>query len=413
MTRSARLRFAHLLRRRSWLGVSVGVFAAVLAFRARTAEPNDTIVWPQSDESAYSLTPANEAANRATPPLRAQFADWGSPVLPRVALQAAGGSAAYEGVPQSYLQAEPSPFALQPAGNGNGSNGNGNGGNASEEKLGKAPEDNRELFLRQATVLLQPGQAQFDWGFDYTWQEATIPVVLSDGSVANERFRDRRIVSPFALRYGVTKRLQAFVNMPVGFGLMESADAEHEVNDTVFNLGDISTGVNYLLRKGEGVCPDIVGTFGVTAPTGPFQFASGLLNQAALGTGFWAINTDLLFVKSIDPVVVFYGIGYRHYFQRDFFGGLVTPGEELNYNFGVGFAINDSLTLSTIFLGAFRGDTQFNSVNLPGSSQEPLSVRFALTAVASKCYIVEPSVRIGLTPDAANADFGITMTRTF
>ena len=224
---------------------------------------------------------------------------------------------------------------------------------------------------------------------------------------ADQRLRSRRIVTPFALRRGVTERMQAYLNMPVGFGLLELTDPQHEQNDTVFGLGDISTGVNYLLRKrGRPVPRHHWAPLALPRRRRRSSSSRGYCSTRRRWEPAFGPSTPICcssrpstqpsFSMASVTGTISSGISSAAWFS---------PGEELNYNFGVGFAINDCLTLSTIFLGTFRGQTRFDAVTLPGTSAEPLSVRFALTAVASTCYIVEPFVRIGLTPDAPQRRF--------
>lgn len=286
-------------------------------------------------------------------------------------------------------------------------------GGTEAKPLGRAPEDNRLQFLRTATVLLQPGQWQFDWGVQYAMQERFRPTILSNVLLSQARYRDRRITSPFALRTGLDECTQAFLSMPVGFGHLEVSDPSQEHQSTVFDVGDISGGVNYLLRHGRGTDPDVVLTCDFLAPTGPLPFRGDGTGLGALSDGFWSLGTSLLCIRRFDPIVIYYGIGYRHRFERDYVGGLLTPGEEVNYNFGVGFAVNEKITLSTTLLGAFQTDYWFNHALLPSTSQEPISLRMALTAVAGPCRIIEPYVFLGLTEDAPDVQLGVTITRNF
>jgi hypothetical protein len=106
-------------------------------------------------------------------------------------------------------------------------------------------------------------------------------------------------------------------------------------------------------------------------------------------------------------------VGYRHFFGRQFFGGELEPGEEFNYVFGAGFAINDSITLSTTFRGAYLSATEFDDLELPSSELEPFTLRFAATATCGDCYIVEPFVTMGLNDDAPEAQFGVVYTRSY
>jgi len=50
-------------------------------------------------------------------------------------------------------------------------------------------------------------------------------------------------------------------------------------------------------------------------------------------------------------------------------------------------------------------------VELPDTDLEPLSLRFALTAVTARRRIIEPFVRFGLTSDESDANVGVVVTR--
>ncbi len=117
----------------------------------------------------------------------------------------------------------------------------------------------------------------------------------------------------------------------------------------------------------------------------------------------------MLFIDNYDPIVIFYGIGYRHQFEREFLGIDVDPGEEIRAQLGVGFAVNSQVTLSTRFAAAFITRTQYDGQSVDGSYSEPMSVRFAATVL--RCQkLIEPFVEIGATDDATASRFGIVWT---
>jgi len=312
----------------------------------------------------------------------------------------------------SYQQSsggEPEPPPLPPPA---GDEGSGAPTEPPEEPIGQAPPDNRQVFLRSATVLLNPGDVQFDWGIEYQLFKTDAPVIVGGGILDEEEVRDRRLFIPFAARLGLTRRIQAFVQAPVGWAQAERVNSVGETTDETFGIADVSAGANIVLQEGRGYGPDVIGTLGFTAPTGDDPFGNQL-TVASLGDGFWALNGSVLWIHTYDPVVVFYGLGYRHRFERAFNGAMIAPGEEVTYNCGVGLAINDRITFSTAFQGSYISETQVNGNAVSGSDLEPMSLRMALTAITSPCHIIEPFIRFGLTDDAADGDFGVVVTRSF
>ena len=287
-----------------------------------------------------------------------------------------------------------------------------NNGPTESERLGQAPEDTSLLFLRRSTPLLEPGQWELDFGLSYSFQEFEGLTVLPDNSLSTGRVRTRRLTVPLAVRYGWSKRMQPFLNLPVGLAHLERADLARDEITSVVGVGDLTMGFNYLLHQSDSEYPDVIGGLTVGAPTGahPFELSPG---PAALGSGFWSVTGNVLLVKSVDPAVIFGGIGYSHQFDESYLGLNIDPGEVFFYSFGSGFAINDKLTLTTSLFGSYQTNTKVNNRSISNSGLEPISMRFSLTASKSRCLIIEPFAAFGLTEDAPDARVGINFTRRF
>ena len=121
------------------------------------------------------------------------------------------------------------------------------------------------------------------------------------------------------------------------------------------------------------------------------------------------MSGSLLFIHRYDPIIVFYGGGFRHLFERTFDGVLFSAGEQILYQFGVGFSVNDRVTLSTAFQAFYITDTQLDDVTIEGTNLQPMSLRFAAT-IARNCRILEPFVAIGATESAPAVNCGIVVT---
>jgi Putative MetA-pathway of phenol degradation len=287
--------------------------------------------------------------------------------------------------------------------------------NGEPQTYGQAPTNNSVQFLRQVDVLLKPGKAQLDTGFVYTHFANDFPLPLYSGgpevtNVVEAEVRRRLLYTPLAVRYGLSKNMQLFASLPAGFSDTQISTAGLSVTQNVSGIGDLTAGASFHLLRGEDLMPDVIGTFGFTAPTGKFNApVFGLVPGSNLGQGFWALSGQLLFINRYDPVIVFYGGGYRHLFERSFDGVLFAPGEQVNYMFGAGFSVNDRVTLSSTFQGYYITNSFINGVNLRGSNLEPMSLRFSITVVRD-CRIIEPFVQIGVTDSAPRANLGVVVT---
>jgi hypothetical protein len=310
--------------------------------------------------------------------------------------------------PQSDTTVLAEPGALPDA------SGGGTDSIAKAEKLGEEPVNNQLQFLRSQTVLLEPGQWQWDIGLVYAHDQNDVPIALLDGmgdvaAVVDGQIRQRELFIPFAIRYGYSDRVQLFADAPVGWAHTELSWVGSDEAESDGGIGDITAGAAVLLKSEDS--RDVVFTFGVTAPTGddPFGVSDIGLPTATLGEGFWAFSGELLFIQTYDPVVVFTSLGTRQFVQREFHDNIILPGGEYFWSLGVGLAVNPRVTLSTRFIAAYVSETTIDGDRVPGTVQEPMSIRMAAT-ISQKDYFVEPFVEFGTTNDAGSTAFGVIWT---
>ena len=88
----------------------------------------------------------------------------------------------------------------------------------------------------------------------------------------------------------------------------------------------------------------------------------------------------------------------------------VQPGDYYSYRGGVGFAVNERITLSSQLYGSYITEPKLDGQRIKGDDLEPIYLRFAVT-ISQRCdRICEPFVEVGLTSDSANTRFGVTWT---
>jgi hypothetical protein len=273
--------------------------------------------------------------------------------------------------------------------------------------IGQKPEDEediRKIFLRQNSVLLRPRQVELEGGFSYLGNQSV-------SSVANFKFHQFQI--PLTLRIGILDRIEGFVALPFAYAQQELSFADSSTSKDKTGIGDATAGLNFEIFRESARWPEILTVVRVKAPTGDLPQAVGL----SLGAGHWAGAVGLQFIKTADPVVLFWGFQYTHEFAaRHFFNDAtynIQPGETIGYNFGLGFAVNENVSLSGQVSGSYQWETQADGRTIPGSSSEPVSLRSALTYRLSKRAFIEPSITIGLNNDTPNFIIGLSATRRF
>jgi hypothetical protein len=287
-----------------------------------------------------------------------------------------------------------------------GKPGEGRGGRPDEE-YGEAPSDHSLQFLRGQAVLLAEGQWQFDYGLVYAVDASHLPA-LDMGNVVRADVERRRLFAPLGVRYGWDQRTQIFASLPIGFAHTELGTPFTDLNSNTFDVGDLTIGASRLIQQGNYYCPDIIFTFDARVPLGDSTVPPDL-TSADMGGGYWAASAALLFVHQYDPMIVYWGGGFRYGFEATNLGQSYDPGHELNYQLGTGFAVNDRMTLGAGLLGTFITEAEYNDIG-SGGNRDSIRGRLSLTTWRN-CRIVEPFVEFGMTTDAPDAALGVVLTR--
>lgn len=262
------------------------------------------------------------------------------------------------------------------------------GGQGSQDTLGEESKpDLGPEFLRQSTVLLQPGDFQMEFALSYARDQ-----------FVNQRTRQGSFVT--ALRFGLPLRMEGFLNLPVIYRTNEFFEADGTVDKHErTGIGDTSGGLNIVLAREGLKRPEFVLLLGFRAPTGEEPDFTNP-REVSLGVGRWSGTLGLNMVRSYDPAVVFGGFSYEYVAPKTLDEVELEGASRFTYNFGLGFAINSQLTLSGRFIGVYQTELSFNEETIEGSDLEPMNLRFSSTYRFSKRQYLEPSVRFGLNDEA-------------
>jgi hypothetical protein len=318
----------------------------------------------------------------------------------------------------SPMNATPMPPAS--SGTSPGAAAAGTGGSASATTIGVAPPKEQPEFLRQDSVLLEPGEYQLEFGLAYTLSNSTNTISLQQGGAvfAGDIVRTNRlIVSTIDVRLGITPDWQGSVIVPFGWSSGHLVFAGSDEFSSTGGIGDVNVSLTRLLQEGDMDSATIMANFSCSAPTGQSNFASSIsVPGAALGQGFWTATAGLTMVRVFDPLVLFGGIGYQHRFDTEIAPNVtLSPGVLAYYRFGVGYAINSKITLNGSFNGSYLTEIQINNRRSAGSAREPLQLRLAMTIANrepnsprnGKARTIEPYLTIGLTDVAPDVSMGI------
>jgi hypothetical protein len=97
--------------------------------------------------------------------------------------------------------------------------------------------------------------------------------------------------------------------------------------------------------------------------------ATGLQTELPTGSGFWGIQASLTTIYPSDPAVLYGGVSYLYNIGREVGAsfGSVNPGDAMGFNFGMGFALNERISLSIGYDHSAIGKTKQNGAALLNS----------------------------------------------
>ena len=255
-------------------------------------------------------------------------------------------------------------------------------------------QESRDLFLRQEKIVFGQGELLLEFSTRYSNDESTR---------FNLEIKSRIWDNGFSIQYGLLDGLQLGLQVPVLVNALQEANdviGGGSNRDEDRGFGDMSGDLRYQLM-GEGLGqPDLIVDVNVKSTTG---------RQTLRGSGHWNIGAGLTVVKTIDPVVIFARLGYTEVLKHNGFN----PGNILEYRFGVGFSLNDRVSLNTQLSGAFIGRSRDQGTQLLRSSQESASLLLATTILLDRHLSIEPIIGAGLTEDANDFTFGIRIPYRF
>lgn len=267
------------------------------------------------------------------------------------------------------------------------------------EPIGAAPDQPTatDVFLRDQRILLAPQQFTLDVGVFYSRREA--PALVQLNGVPTLANAEVDVFTTLLIgRYSLARNTELFASASYGHQqayLYSGAQRLSEATRSEF--GDIGLGVRRtVIEEGPGR-PDVIVSLDARIPTGQ--------TSPALGAG-------VTLVKSLDPVVLFGTLGYRHTRSRDFADiTRLEPRNRFDLTLGYAFALNDTLSINTAILNSFQRATTFSNASLRSTNTS--SLQLGMTARVAKGVYLQPSVSYRLDGSTRGYTAGLNVPITF
>jgi hypothetical protein len=237
-------------------------------------------------------------------------------------------------------------------------------------------------------------------------------------------------LSNTSIRYGMLSWLELSLTLPIGYAnRTTNVGLAQDVSENTSGLGDLLLQANARIVDQRQNWPGVVISLGTYLPTGhnPYNFSNYSLNAPGVAAtpnpvniladefsqGDWGLRTNLQFYKTVDPFILFFGLGFDYYFPQQFSGFTVSTGLRYNYNFGFSFAASEKTTLGVTWTGEYLQDIKVDGHSVFQSGGEPTIIRLNIIQRIAKNTYLEPAVSIGLNMDAPDFVIGLGLRTRF
>jgi len=226
-------------------------------------------------------------------------------------------------------------------------------------------------------------------------------------------------------RYGLTNRLELEMRVPyvwegsniVSREVFTGTATNNVLSSSGAGIGDIEATARYQFNDGGADKPYYIGWLRFKSRTGrdPFEVrtdcqtrcvenvtGTGLPLELPTGSGFYSLQPGLTWLLPSDPVVIFGNLSYMYNFERHNvsenlvvgkqFIGNVKVGNVADASIGVGFAMNDKVSLSLGYDQSFIGVTREAGSKVPGSTKVWLG-----SLLVGGSYRIDPKRTVNFT----------------
>ena len=316
-----------------------------------------------------------------------------------------------------------------------------------QQPVGQPPAEQKErpeipaaALSNQGGVLTPKGVLTIEPGFEYDNAQVNkfffagteIVNAVFIGALEAQNARQNTITASLNGRYGILNDLEVNLKVPYvyRFDRTSSGVNTNQLTTSVYghNIGDIEGGLHYQINHPDAGDPYYIANLRVKSNTGkdPFQVPYTKLGSQTMlptGTGAWTVGPSLTVLFPSDPVVFYGNIGYDRSFaynpnttiplQGKFTS--VRPGDTFRGSFGLGFGINDKVTMSLGYEHDWVQSTTSVINGLKAQSEELQIGQFNIGAsyALSPRTTINANVVIGATRDAPDARIIVSVPISF
>lgn len=251
-----------------------------------------------------------------------------------------------------------------------------------EEEKKQQEKEVLEAVSREYT--LEPKNTlsiDYSLGYSYTRTEN-----ITDDPLTMIRSTHHSITHGISSSYSILDNLSSSLTLPIVYKY-NKLGTDDEMDQT--DLGDISLGAAWQPFTSKPGAVHSTLSFGLQLPTGRSPYKINPEKELSTGDGVYSLNMGGNFSKSVDPVVVFWSLGYRHAFERKNLDHRVydtltlddvKPGDSFSISAGMGYALSYVTSMNMIFSYQYAKSTSIKYKEFPSAYKtgDSVSASFAV-----------------------------------
>ena len=255
------------------------------------------------------------------------------------------------------------------------------------------------LELKRESYLARRGEVILDLVSSYSQDHTVIP-----WKVINSSSYDLSAT----VRLGISNRLEAYLRLPFSSLFKEEFVTDWQRYRAV-GMRDPTLGFEYELSQEKFNRPATYLTIGARLPLAKSSYDNLAEDELELGSGHYATNWGLSFLKSIDPCVIYWGLEYLWTFKKEKFD----PADLINYYGGLGWSLNQQVSLNLGISGTVVGEDKriISGVEQVESSAYNLTgMSIGSTFVINPNFCISPTLVLGITDEENDFLFSLGLS---
>ena len=213
-------------------------------------------------------------------------------------------------------------------------------------------------------TLMQKGKFELEYSLRYEYTSSSELVAGEENTTLVHPRANHTVRNAIGLQYGLLDNLTITANLPFVFAYDKTGSSSSK---DVTDLGDLTIGLDYQPFKSGGIWPTTIFTLTGIIPTGRSPYKINRMTDLPTGNGVYAVAMNMNMSKSVDPAMIFGGVGMTYRFEP---GGIdyningivvdaVKPGMSFNAALGLAYSISYALSMNVQFQYAYYMGTDY------------------------------------------------------